>query len=130
MTFSDSGAHLSQIADSSIHTHLLGHWVRDRQEFSLEEAVRMVTLAPALAWGLSDRGLLRSGMKADINVFDPVTVGPAVPTLVDDLPAGGRRLEQRSHGFRATLVNGEVTLRDGEATGATPGRLLRRRPAS
>jgi N-acyl-D-aspartate/D-glutamate deacylase len=130
MTFSDSGAHLSQIADSSIHTHLLGHWVRDRQEFSLEEAVRMVTLAPALAWGLSDRGLLRSGMKADINVFDPATVGPAVPTLVDDLPAGGRRLEQRSHGFRATLVNGEVTLRDGEATGATPGRLLRRRPAS
>jgi N-acyl-D-amino-acid deacylase len=129
MTFSDSGAHLSQIADSSIHTHLLGHWVRDRQEFTLEEAVRMVTLAPALAWGLSDRGLLRPGMKADLNVLDPATVGPAVPTLVDDLPAGGRRLEQRSHGFRATLVNGVVTLRDGEPTGATPGRLLRRRPA-
>ena len=128
MTFSDSGAHLSQIADSSIHTHLLGHWVRDRQEFSLEEAVRMITLAPALAWGLSDRGLLRAGMVADLNVFDPDTVGPAVPTLVDDLPAGGRRLEQRSTGFRATLVNGSVTLQDGEATGATPGRLLRRRP--
>jgi N-acyl-D-aspartate/D-glutamate deacylase len=128
MTFSDSGAHLSQIADSSIHTHLLGHWVRDRQEFSLEEAVRMITLAPALAWGLSDRGLLRAGMMADLNVFDPDTVGPAVPTLVDDLPAGGRRLEQRSTGFRATLVNGSVTLQDGEATGATPGRLLRRRP--
>ena len=61
MTFSDSGAHLSQIADSSIHTHLLGHWVRDRQEFTLEEAVRMITLAPALAWGMSDRGLLRAG---------------------------------------------------------------------
>ena len=61
MTFSDSGAHLSQIADSSIHTHLLGHWVRDREEFTLEEAVRMITLAPALAWGFSDRGLRARG---------------------------------------------------------------------
>jgi len=129
MTFSDSGAHLSQIADSSIHTHLLGHWVRDRQEFTLEEAVRMITLAPAMAWGLSDRGLLRPGMAADITVFDPDTVGPAVPVLVDDLPAGGRRLEQRSVGFLATVVGGEVTIDRGEATGATPGRLLRRRPA-
>jgi len=129
MTFSDSGAHLSQIADSSIHTHLLGHWVRDRQEFTLEEAVRMITLAPAMAWGLSDRGLLRPGMAADITVFDPDTVGPAVPVLVDDLPAGGRRLEQRSVGFLATVVGGEVTIERGEATGATPGRLLRRLPA-
>jgi N-acyl-D-amino-acid deacylase len=127
MTFSDSGAHLSQIADSSIHTHLLGYWVRDRQEFTLEEAVRMVTLAPALAWGFHDRGLLREGMAADVNVFDPETVGPAVPTLVDDLPAGGRRLDQRSQGFLATLVNGRVTISDGETTGETPGRLLRRR---
>jgi N-acyl-D-aspartate/D-glutamate deacylase len=130
MTFSDSGAHLSQIADSSIHTHLLGHWVRDRQEFTLEEAVRMVTLAPALAWGFNDRGLVRPGMAADLNIFDPATVGPAVPRLVDDLPAGGHRLEQRSHGFLATVVNGQVTIRDGVPTGATPGRLIRSRPAS
>jgi N-acyl-D-aspartate/D-glutamate deacylase len=129
MTFSDSGAHLSQIADSSIHTHLLGHWVRDRQEFTLADAVRMITLAPAMAWGFSDRGLLRAGMAADINVFDPDTVGPAVPRLVDDLPAGGRRLEQRSHGFLATVVNGRVTIDRGEPTGETPGRLLRSRPA-
>jgi N-acyl-D-amino-acid deacylase len=129
MTFSDSGAHLSQIADSSIHTHLLGHWVRDRQEFTLEEAVRMITLAPALAWGFSDRGLLRAGMAADINVFDPVTVAPSVPRLVDDLPAGGLRLEQRSTGFAATVVAGQVTIRDGVPTGATPGRLVRNRPA-
>jgi N-acyl-D-amino-acid deacylase len=128
MTFSDSGAHLSQIADSSIHTHLLGYWVRGRQEFTLEEAVRMITLAPALAWGFADRGLLRPGMVADLNVFDPDTVGPAVPTLVDDLPGGGRRLEQRSHGFLATVVNGQVTVRDGAVTGASPGRLLRRAP--
>jgi N-acyl-D-amino-acid deacylase len=125
MTFSDSGAHLSQIADSSIHTHLLGHWVRDRHEFTLEEAVRMITLAPALAWGFADRGLLRAGMAADINIFDADTVGPTVPRLVDDLPAGGRRLEQRSEGFLATLVNGEVTIEHGRPTGAAPGRLLR-----
>ena len=130
MTFSDSGAHLSQIADSSIHTHLLGYWVRDRQEFTLEEAVRMITLAPALAWGFADRGLLRPGMVADLNVFDPATVGPAVPTLVNDLPGGGRRLEQRSHGFLATLVNGQVTVRDGALTGSSPGRLLRSAPGS
>ena len=129
MTFSDSGAHLSQIADSSIHTHLLGHWVRDRHEFTLEEAVRMITLAPALAWGFSDRGLLRAGMAADINIFDPGTVGPAVPRLVDDLPAGGRRLEQRSEGFLATVVNGRVTIDRGQPTGATPGILLRSRSA-
>jgi N-acyl-D-aspartate/D-glutamate deacylase len=125
MTFSDSGAHLSQIADSSIHTHLLGYWVRQRQAFTLEEAVRMITLAPALAWGFADRGLLRPGMAADLNVFDPATIGPAVPRLVDDLPAGGRRLEQRSQGFRATLVNGQVTILDGVSTGRTPGVLLR-----
>jgi N-acyl-D-amino-acid deacylase len=127
MTFSDSGAHLSQIADSSIHTHLLGHWVRDRQAFTLEEGVRMITLEPAVAWGFSDRGLLREGMTADLNVFDPSTVGPRVPELVDDLPGGGRRLEQRSTGFLATLVGGRVTIDQGQPTGATPGRLLRRR---
>jgi N-acyl-D-amino-acid deacylase len=130
MTFSDSGAHLSQIADSSIHTHLLGYWVRQRQEFPLEEAVRMITLAPALAWGFHDRGLLRPGMAADVNVFDPATVGPAVPVLVDDLPGGGRRLEQRSEGILATLVNGQVTISAGQPTGATPGRLIRNGRAS
>ena len=111
MTFSDSGAHLSQIADSSIHTHLLGHWVRDRQEFTLEEAVRMVTLAPALAWGLADRGLLRPGMARRPERLRPGH-GRARPcrALVDDLPAGGRRLEQRSVGFLATVVAGEVTI--------------------
>jgi N-acyl-D-amino-acid deacylase len=127
MTFSDSGAHLSQIADSSIHTHLLGHWVRDRQAFTLEEGVRMITLEPAVAWGFSDRGLLREGMAADLNVFDPSTVGPQVPELVDDLPGGGCRLEQRSAGFRATLVGGRVTMDRGQLTGTAPGRLLRRR---
>jgi N-acyl-D-amino-acid deacylase len=130
MTFSDSGAHLSQIADSSIHTYLLGHWVRDRQEFTLEEAVRMLTLAPAMAWGFADRGLLREGMVADVNVFDPAVVAPAVPEVVTDLPGGGKRLAQRAVGFRATLVNGRITIRDGEPTGERPGRLVRNRLAA
>ena len=129
MTFSDSGAHLSQIADSSIHTYLLGHWVRDQHAFTLEEGVRMLTLAPALAWGFADRGLLREGLVADINVFDPATIAPAVPEVVYDLPAGGKRLEQKSVGFAATLVNGVVTIRDGKPTGARPGRLVRNRLA-
>jgi N-acyl-D-aspartate/D-glutamate deacylase len=128
MTFSDSGAHLGQICDASIHTYLLGHWVRDRQAFSLAEAVRMVTLAPARAWGLADRGLVREGMAADLNVFDPALVAPAVPHVVHDLPGGGARLDQKSVGFSATVVNGEVTLFDGQPTGARPG-ILWRAPA-
>ncbi|HEV8298971.1 MAG TPA: amidohydrolase family protein [Acidimicrobiales bacterium] len=125
MTFSDSGAHVSQIADCSIQTHLLAHWVRDRQEFTLEEAVRMLTLAPARAWGFHDRGLVREGLVADINVFDPATVAPRMPTIVHDLPGGARRLEQRADGFLATLVGGEPILQSGEPTGACPGRLVR-----
>jgi N-acyl-D-aspartate/D-glutamate deacylase len=125
MTFSDSGAHLSQIADSSIHTHLLGHWVRDRKQLTIEEAVRMITLAPAVAWGFADRGLVREGMRADLNVFDPEAVGPAVPHVVNDLPAGGRRLVQKAVGFKATVVNGALTIDAGVHTGAAPGRLLR-----
>ncbi len=124
-TFSDSGAHVSQISDCSIHTHLLGHWVRDRGDFSLEEAVRMLTLAPARAWGFHDRGLLLEGMVADVNVFDPDTVAPAMPVLVHDLPAGEPRIEQRAVGFRATIVAGQFVLRDGRHTGALPGLLLR-----
>ena len=127
MTFSDSGAHLSQIADASIQTYLLGYWVRERQEFALEEAVRMLTQEPAQAWGFTDRGLLRKGMAADVNVFDPRTVGPAVPELSYDLPSGGARLSQRADGFRATVVGGQVTIREGVPTGARPGRLLRQR---
>ena len=88
MAFSDAGAHVSQMSDCSITTHLLAHWVRDRQDFNLDEAVRMLTLAPARAWGFHDRGLLREGMMADINVFDPDRVAPAMPTVVHDLPAG------------------------------------------
>lgn len=125
MAFSDSGAHVTQMSDASIPTHLLGHWVRDQEDFTLEEAVRMLTFEPARAWGFPDRGLLREGLVADINVFNPATVSPALPRLVHDLPAGAPRLEQRAEGFRATVVAGRVTHRDGEPTGELPGQLLR-----
>jgi N-acyl-D-amino-acid deacylase len=125
VTFSDSGAHVSQIIDSSLQTHLLSHWVRERQAFTLEQAVRMLTLVPATLWGFADRGLVREGFAADLLVFDPDTIAPEMPEVVNDLPAGARRLVQRARGIAATIVNGEVVLRDGKHTGALPGRLLR-----
>lgn len=125
MGFSDSGAHVSQMADASIQTHLLAHWVRDCVEFTFEEGIRMLTLAPSRAYGFHDRGLLREGLVADLNVIDPATVAPAMPRVVHDLPAGETRLEQRSVGIGATVVGGVVTVRDGEHTGAYPGRLIR-----
>ncbi len=124
-TFSDSGAHVSQLMDSSLQTHLLYHWVRTKQAFTLEQAVRMLTLVPATLWGFHDRGLLREGMAADIVVFDPETIAAEMPEVVDDLPAGARRLVQRTRGVAATVVNGEILLRDGKHTGALPGQLLR-----
>lgn len=125
MTFSDSGAHVSLIMDSSIHTHLLAYWVRERQAFSLEEGVKMITLTPAIAWGFTDRGLVRQGCIADLNVFDPATIAPAMPTIENDLPTGARRLKQKSVGIVATVLAGKVTLRNGEHTGAQTGKLLR-----
>jgi N-acyl-D-amino-acid deacylase len=125
VTFSDSGAHVSQIMDASLQTHLLSYWVRARQALPLEQAVRMLSFEPATHWGFADRGLIREGMVADMLVFDPETIAPEMPEVVRDLPAGARRLTQRSRGIAATVVNGEVVLRDGKPTGALPGQLLR-----
>ncbi len=127
MGFSDSGAHVSQMSDASIQTHLLAHWVREREEFSFEEAIRMMTLAPARAWGFHDRGMVREGLVADLNVIDPATVGPMMPTVVHDLPGGETRISQTSTGIAATFVRGRMTIRDGEHTGELPGELIRRR---
>jgi N-acyl-D-aspartate/D-glutamate deacylase len=124
--FSDSGAHVSQMADASIMTHLLAYQVRERASLRLEEAVRLITFAPARAWGLQGRGLLSEGFVADLNVIDPATVGPAMPRIVDDLPTGARRIEQRSTGILATVVGGRVTVEKGEHTGRFPGHVLRR----
>ena len=125
VTFSDSGAHVSQIMDSSIQTHLLSYWVRERQALTLEQAIRKITFDLASFWGLKGRGLLREGSIADVVIFDPDKVGPQMPSLAHDLPAGARRLKQKADGILGTIVNGEVLLRSNEHTGALPGRLLR-----
>ncbi len=125
VTFSDSGAHVAQIMDSSLQTHLLSHWVRDKQAFSLEEAVRLITYDTATAWGLHDRGLIREGLNADLVVFDPETIGQNMPELLHDLPAGAPRLKQTAIGIKNTVVNGRVLLQENEPTGNLPGRLVR-----
>ncbi|MEE4282245.1 MAG: amidohydrolase family protein [Pseudomonadales bacterium] len=125
VTFSDSGAHVAQIMDSSLQTHLLSYWVREKQALSLEEAVRQITYNTATMWGLHDRGLLREGMAADVVIFDPKTIGARLPQIVHDLPAGAKRLKQTADGIKHTLVNGQILLTDNEHSGAVPGRLLR-----
>jgi N-acyl-D-aspartate/D-glutamate deacylase len=129
VTISDTGAHVGQISDANMHTYLLGYWVKIRKAFSLEQAVHMITYAPARAWGLADRGLIREGMAADLNVIDFERLMPQMPELVRDLPGGARRIMQNCEGMRVTIVNGQVILEDGVATGATPGKLLRGGPA-
>ncbi|MBB5690943.1 amidohydrolase family protein [Roseomonas alkaliterrae] len=125
---SDGGAHVGFISDGSFPTFLLAYWARDAKEqvFALPEIVRRLTSDTARAAGLADRGVLRPGMKADVNVFDMAALGLDAPRMVNDLPAGGRRLLQRARGYVATVVAGQVTYRDGEATGALPGRLVRK----
>jgi len=125
VTFSDSGAHVSQLMDSSLQSHVLSYWVREREALTLEQAVRMLTFVPASHWGLAGRGLLREGWAADIMIFNPNTIVPELPELAHDLPAGARRLKQKASGVMATIVNGEVLLRNNEHTGALPGKLLR-----
>ena len=124
-TFSDSGAHVCQEMGSSLQTHLLSYWVRKREMFSLEEAVRMVTFDNASAFELADRGLLRPGYQADIVVFDEATIKPRLPTVESDLPGGSRRLVQKADGIAATVVNGVPTFLHGESTGHYPGEVLR-----
>ena len=123
---SDSGAHVSQIVDSSVPTFLLSHWVRNEQAFTLEEGVRMLTLEPAQRWGLHDRGVVQQGRVADLVVFDPDTIAPNIPHAATDLPAGAKRLIQHATGVHATVVGGQTLLIDGEHTGALPGQVLRR----
>ena len=125
---SDGGAHVGTICDGSFPTSMLVHWTRDRTrgpKFSVEEVVRMQTRDTAEAYGLNDRGMIRPGLRADLNLIDYDALTLMAPEVAYDLPAGGRRLIQRAEGYRATIVAGEVTYRDGEPTGALPGRLIR-----
>ncbi len=129
-TFSDSGAHVCQEMGSSLQTHLLSYWVRNKQQFPLEEAVRMLTFDNASAWELPDRGLLRTGYAADLVVFDEARIKPQLPTVEQDLPGGARRLVQKADGIAATIVNGAVTVENGEATGQAAGMVLKSRLAA
>jgi N-acyl-D-aspartate/D-glutamate deacylase len=124
-TFSDSGAHVCQEMGSSLQTHMLSYWVRAKQAFTLEQAVRKLSHDNAAAWGLADRGLLKAGYRADLVLFDAERVRPAMPTVEADLPGGARRLVQKAEGIAATIVNGVVTLENGRSTGRLPGVLLR-----
>jgi N-acyl-D-amino-acid deacylase len=129
-TFSDSGAHVCQEMGSSLQTHLLSYWVRNKQQFTLEEAVRMLTFDNASAWELPDRGLVRTGYAADLVIFDEARIKPLLPTVEQDLPGGARRLVQKADGIAATIVNGVVAIENGEATGHSAGRVLKSRLAT
>ena len=128
MGLGDGGAHVATICDASFATFLLTHWGRDRsrgERIDLPTLVKAQTRETAETVGLTDRGLLKIGYKADINVIDFDALQVRTPEVVFDLPGGGRRLEQRAEGFLATFVSGEMTYEQGEATGALPGCLIR-----
>ena len=123
----DGGAHVGLISDASFPTYFLSHWARDRTRgrMPVGRVVERLTKNNARAVGLYDRGVVAEGMKADLNVIDFDRVRCEPPVMTYDLPAGGKRLTQRARGYCATVVSGQVTYRDGEPTGALPGRLLR-----
>jgi N-acyl-D-aspartate/D-glutamate deacylase len=124
----DGGAHYSMICDAAYPTYLLTYWTRDAEperRLDLPWAIRKLAHEPAEAVGLKDRGLVRAGYKADLNVIDLERLRLYAPHATYDLPAGGRRLSQRADGYEATIVSGQITYREGVATGALPGRLVR-----
>jgi N-acyl-D-amino-acid deacylase len=124
----DGGAHCNVICDASMTTYMLTHWVRDRTRgprLTLEHAVRRLTHDSAELYGLHDRGVIAPGKKADFNVIDHERLALVRPELVNDLPAAAGRLIQRSEGYVATIVSGEIVVAAGEETDARPGRLVR-----
>ena len=123
----DGGAHVSILCDATAMTYGLTHWTRDRKvgRFPLEWMVRRLTSDNARALGLNDRGVIAAGRKADINVIDHDRLTLRAPEVIYDLPAGGRRLMQKSEGYIATILSGEIVSREGELTGKLPGRLQR-----
>ncbi len=129
MALADGGAHYGLICDASFPTFYLQRWVRDASEterIPLSQAIAELTAKPAALIGMTDRGRIAVGMKADLNVIDLAALRIKVPTIVYDLPAGGKRMQQGAEGILATIVSGVVTYRDGQHTGALPGRLVRR----
>ena len=124
---SDAGAHASQLCDACFSTHLLGHWTREKAVLSLEQAVWRLTGQPVQIFGITDRGLIREGLAADLVAFDPDTVGvDGDLERVWDLPAGADRLIARSTGVEHVWVNGTAIRQDGQdVENARPGKLLR-----
>lgn len=127
---SDGGAHVGTICDASFPTYLLAHWTRDRLKkgkpgIALSRAVQMLTANAADYLGLSDRGRIAVGQKADLNVINYDDLSLGVPVMVKDLPAGGQRLLQPVTGYVATFVNGERVIANDQVTKARPGRLVR-----
>ena len=125
MGLGDGGAHVAFILDAGYQTWLLSHWGRERNRWDVGELIRRLTSDTAGAAGLNDRGILAAGKKADVNVIDWDKLGADAPYVVSDLPAGGKRLLQKVHGYDATIVSGQVTFREGQATGTLPGKLVR-----
>ena len=121
----DVGAHVSQIMDAGWASFVLSHYVREAGVFTLPQAIKRMTADPAAVIGLNDRGILKAGMKADINVFNPEEVTELQAVLVNDFPGDAPRYIQRARGFKATLVNGQINVLDGEPTGARAGQVLR-----
>jgi N-acyl-D-amino-acid deacylase len=124
----DGGAHVGQIVDAGLPSYMLSHWGRDRRRgpgLPLPQLVKMQTSETADFFGFHDRGRLKPGLRADINLIDFDRLRLYQPEIVHDLPAGGRRLVQRVDGYRATLVAGTPIFENGEDTGARPGRLVR-----
>ena len=129
MALADGGAHYGLICDASFPTYFLQRWVRDADpgdRIALADAIAELTARPAATVGMTDRGRIAEGMKADLNIIDFNALRLHVPTIRYDLPAGGKRMHQAADGYVATIVSGAVTYRDGQPTGALPGRLVRR----
>jgi N-acyl-D-aspartate/D-glutamate deacylase len=122
---SDAGAHLKTLCGAGDTSLLLSRWVRERQQFSLEEAVRLITFDQASVLGLARRGLLRKGYAADIVIFDPAKVDYLPTRTVADLPGGASRLYRDAVGIQKVIVNGRAVVQDNELTGELPGRVLR-----
>ncbi len=121
----DSGAHVGQIMDAGLPTFFLAHWVRDREEFTLEDGIRRITSDTAGVFGIAERGVIREGALADLNVFDLEALALPLPEYVHDFPGGAGRFVQRSRGYDATVVNGQVFMEGLDHTGALAGRMLR-----
>ena len=127
ISLSDGGAHCGTICDAASPTYLLEYWVRDRARgrITLENAIKRQCHDTARLYGMHDRGLLRAGYLADVNVIDLAGLKLGKPWLAFDLPAGGKRLLQRADGYVATIKRGSITFRHGRMTGALPGQLVR-----